>query len=58
MLGTSTSKLSSKTLYGIDIEKFDEQKLLDATNKRFGLRFGDFYFYRVEDNLFRIITKR
>ena len=41
-----------------DIEKFDEQKLLDATNKRFGLRFGDFYFYRVEDNLFRIITKR
>ena len=52
--------LSSEQIvkYGIDIEKFDEQKLLDATNKRFGLRFGDFYFYRVEDNLFRIITKR
>ena len=44
--------------YGIDIQKYDERKLLDANNGRFILRFGDFYFYRVEDDLFRILTKK
>ncbi len=44
--------------YGIDIQKYDERKLLDAKNGRFILRFGNFYFYRVEDDLFRILTKK
>ena len=44
--------------FGIDIQKYDERKLLDAKQKRYVLRFGDFYFYRVEDNLFRILTKK
>lgn len=43
--------------YGIDIVKYDERTLLDGKNQRFVLRFGDFYFYRVEDDLFRIINK-
>jgi len=49
--------LEQITRYGIDINQFDERQLLDGKNQRFVLRFGDFYFYRVEDDLFRIITK-
>ena len=51
--------LTSKQIegYGIDITKYDEQILIDRKNQRYVLRFGDFYMYRIEDDLFRIITK-
>ena len=51
--------LTSKQIegYGIDITKYDEQILIDRKNQRYVLLFGDFYMYRIEDDLFRIITK-
>jgi len=44
--------------YGIDMGQYDERTRLDTKNGRFVLRFGDFYFSRVDDNLFRILTKK
>ena len=51
--------LTSKQIegYGIDITKYDEQILIDRKNQRYVLRVGAFYMYRIEDDLFRIITK-
>jgi len=44
--------------YGIDMGQYDERTLLDTKNGRYVLRYGDFYFSRVDDNLFRILTKK
>jgi|TARA_B110000967_G_C18857495_1_gene548061 hypothetical protein len=43
--------------FGIDLLKSDEVFIIDPSNKRFLLRFGDFYLQRIEMDSVRIFTK-
>jgi len=43
--------------FGIDLSKSDEEIILDPTNNRVSLRFGDFYLQRIEMDSVRIFTK-
>jgi len=43
--------------YGIDLSISDEVIILDSTNNRVALRFGDFYLQRIEMKSVRVFTK-
>ena len=43
--------------FGIDLSISDEVIILDRTNNRVALRFGDFYLQRIEMDSVRIFTK-
>lgn len=43
--------------FGIDLSQSDEVIVLDRTNNRVALRFGDFYLIRIEIDSIRIFTK-
>ena len=50
-------KATELMAYGIDLSKSDEVIILDPTNNRVTLRFGDFYLQRIEMDSVRIFTK-
>ena len=50
-------KATELIAFGIDLSKSDEIIILDPTNNRVALRFGDFYLQRIEMDSVRIFTK-